>query len=150
MASPLNVHKSDKRFVRNQIEKAKMHQGGSLGFNWNMFQLAREVRPNFVVIDGHVGMEGKGPVHGTGVEHGIALAGPDVVAVDRTALELMGIAYEDVGYLQWCANAGFGQGNPDLIEIVGENVKDLIIKYRSHPNLERELEWKLGGIKGPG
>ncbi|MFC1691947.1 DUF362 domain-containing protein [Candidatus Latescibacterota bacterium] len=149
MASPLNVHKSDKRFVRNQIEKSKMHWGGSLGFNWNMFQLARNVRPDFVIIDGHEGMEGNGPVRGTKVEHGIALAGPDVVAVDRTALELMGIAYEDVGYLQWCANAGFGQGNRDLIEVIGEKVTDHIIKYKSHSNIERELEWKLGGVKAP-
>ena len=105
-----------------------------------MLEIARDVHPNFVVIDGHEGMEGNGPVRGTKVEHLIALAGTDVVAVDRTALELMGIAYEDVGYLQWCANAGLGQGNPDLIEIVGEKVKDLIIKYKPHPNFERELE----------
>ena len=66
MASPLNVHQSDSRFVRNQFEKQKMHAGGSLGFNWNMFQMAREgVHPDFVVIDGHRGMEGRGPVNGT-------------------------------------------------------------------------------------
>ena len=150
MGSPLNVHKSDKRFVKNQSEKAKMHDGGFLGFNWNMFQLAQDVKPDFVVIDGHEGMEGRGPVRGTKVEHGIALAGSDVVAVDRIALELMGIAYEDVGYLQWCSNAGYGQGNRDLIEVIGENVSDLIIKYKPHPNFEKELEWKMGGVKAQG
>ena len=62
----------------------------------------------------------------------------------------MGIAYEDVGYLQWCANAGIGQGNKDLIDIIGENPADHVIVYKSHPNLERELEWKLGGTRASG
>jgi uncharacterized protein (DUF362 family) len=147
MASPINVAKTDPRFVRNQYEKGKMHAGGSLGFNWNMFEIARHVHPDFVVIDGHEGMEGAGPVQGTPVEHNIALAGPDVVAVDRTTLEIMGIAYEDVGYLQWCAHAGIGQGNRDFIDYIGKNPADHVISYKSHPNLQRELEWKLGGVK---
>lgn len=150
MGSPLNVLSTDPRFVRNKNEKSKMHAGGSLGFNWNMFEIAQHVHPDFVVIDGHEGMEGPGPIRGTAVEHNIALAGPDVVAVDRTTLELMGIAYEDVGYLQWCANAGIGQGNKDLIDIIGENPADHVIVYKSHPNLERELEWKLGGTRASG
>ncbi|MFC1542165.1 DUF362 domain-containing protein [Candidatus Latescibacterota bacterium] len=150
MASPLNVLSTDPRFVSNQSEKRKMHGGGSLGFNWNMFEVAQHVHPDFVVVDGHEGMEGRGPVNGTAVEHNISLAGPDVVAVDRTTLELMGIAYEDVGYLQWCANAGIGQGNKDLIDIIGENPANHVIVYESHPNFERELEWKLGGTRASG
>ena len=150
MASPLNVLKTDKRFVRNQYEKLKMHNGGFLAFNWNMFQIARKVRPDFVVIDGHRGMEGRGPVNGTPVEHDIAIAGPDVVAVDRISIELMGIAYEDVGYLQWCAAAGYGQGNCDHIDVVGEKVADNIIKYQPHPSYEQELEWKLGSTHASG
>jgi len=147
MASPLNVMNTDSRFVRNQYEKLKMHDGGFLQFNWNMFQLAKDVRPDFVVIDGNFGMEGNGPVNGTPVEHNIALAGPDVVAVDRIGLELMGIAYEDVGYLQWCAAAGYGQGDRTLIDVSGDRVTDNIIKYKPHPSYERELEWKSGGTR---
>ncbi|MBD3166942.1 DUF362 domain-containing protein [bacterium] len=150
MGSPINVASTDPRFIRNQYEKGKMHAGGSLGFNWNMFEIGRIVRPDFVVIDGHMGMEGPGPIRGTAVEHNIALAGPDVIAVDRSTLECMGIAYEDVGYLQWCANAGIGQGNRDLIDYIGADPADHVIVYKSHPNLERELEWKLGGAKAEG
>ena len=145
MASPLNVARTDPRYDTLRNQKQRMHVGGMLAFNWNMFQIARDVRPNFVLIDGHRGMEGSGPSQGTPVEHNIALAGPDVVAVDRIGLELMGINYEDVGYLQWCAAAGYGQGDRDMIDITGERVADNIIKYQPHPGFERELEWKLGG-----
>ena len=44
-----------------------------------------------MAVDGYIGMEGRGPVNGTIVEHRIALAGHDVIAVDRIGLELMGI-----------------------------------------------------------
>ncbi len=143
LGCPLNVMKSDPRFIRNQYEKSKMHQGAA-GINWNMFQLAKEVQPQFVVIDGIVGMERNGPVGGTPVEHGVALAGPDVVAVDRIGLELMGIDFSDIGYLQWCAKAGFGQGNRDLIKILGPDIKDHVIKYKLHDRIEWQMGWKEG------
>lgn len=145
MASPLNVLRTDERYDTLRNQKQRMHMGGMLAFNWNMFQLARDVRPNFVLIDAHEGMEGRGPSQGTPVEHNIALAGPDVVACDRIGLELMGIDWEDVGYLQWCAAAGYGQGNRDLIEVTGEPVAANIIKYEPHPGYASELDWKLGG-----
>lgn len=151
MGSPLNVPRSDPRFTRNQAEKMKMHAGrNSLGFNWNMFEVGQYVRPDFVVIDGHRGMEGRGPISGTPVEHNIALAGPDVIAVDRSTFECMGIPYEDVGYLQWSSNAGVGQGSRDMIDYIGADPADHVITYESHPNLQRELEWKLGGINAEG
>jgi len=143
LGCPLNVLESDPRFIKNQNEKAKMHQGAT-GINWNMYQLARDVRPRFVVIEGVVGMEGDGPVHGTPVEHGVALAGPDVVACDRIGLELMGISYEDVGYLQWCANAGYGQGNRDLIKIIGPDPRNHVIQYKLHSSIELQMGWKEG------
>ena len=87
--------------------KPNMHQGAT-GINFNMFQLAKNVLTEFTVIDGVVGMEGNGPTGGTPVEQGVVVAGPDVVAVDRIGIELMEIDYGDVGYLQWCSNAGIG------------------------------------------
>jgi len=142
MASPVNVPEDHADFVRNQYEKAKMHQGGIQGINYNMFLISHKVRPQFSVIDGVVGMEGNGPSQGTPVEHGVALASPDVVAVDRIGIELMGIAYEDVGYLQWCSNAGFGCGDIDRIEIDGPDIRNHVIRYKLHENIDWQLGWK--------
>ena len=62
------------------------------------------------VIDGFEGMEGNGPVGGTPIDHRVCVASPDWLAADRVAVELMGIDYAKVGYLNFCANAGLGQG----------------------------------------
>jgi uncharacterized protein (DUF362 family) len=133
-------------FVKNQDEKAKMHEGagkdGIKGINFNMFLLAQRIRPDLAVIDGFEGMEGKGPNNGTPVDHRVALAGPDVVAVDRIGLELMGISYEDVGYLQWCSAAGVGQGDRAKIDIIGPDPSRYAKKYRLHDNIEWQLKWK--------
>ena len=142
LASPLNVSKDHPDFVSNQYEKAKMHQGNIHGINYNMYLLAHKVRPKLAVIDGFVGMEGNGPTRGTPVEHGVALAGFDGVAVDRIGIELMGIRYTDVGYLQWCSARGLGQGDREKIEIIGPDIDRHIIRYRMHDNIEWQLKWK--------
>jgi uncharacterized protein (DUF362 family) len=146
MASPINVMKGHPDFVSNQFEKAKMHQGtgkdGIKGINYNMFLLSQRIRPNLAIIDGFEGLEGNGPTEGTPVEHGVALAGFDVVSVDRVGIELMGIKYEDVGYLQWCSAAGIGQGDRAKIDILGPDPAKYVKKYRLHDNIEWQLKWK--------
>lgn len=142
LAAPVNVPKNHPDYVQNQFEKAKMHQGQPKGINYNMFLIAHKVRPRLSIIDGFVGMEGNGPNHGTPVEHGVALAGFDVVSVDRIGLELMGIDYSDVGYLQWCSAAGLGQGDRNKIKIIGPDPANHIINYKLHENIEWQLEWK--------
>ncbi len=144
MASPLNVMKGHSLFVRNQSEKAKMHEGGSSGINYNMYLIAHRVRPQLAIIDGFVGMEGNGPGGGTPVEHGVALAGFDTVSVDRIGTELMGITYTDIAYLQWCSAAGLGIGDRANIEILGPDLDKHVIPYKLHDNIERQLRWKDG------
>ena len=142
MASPLNVSKDHPDFVRNQFEKSKMHQGGPVGINYNMFLIALKVYPEFSIIDGFVGMEGNGPAGGTPVEHGVALAGPNVITVDRVGVELMGINYENIGYLQWCARAGLGEDDLSKIQILGPDISTHKITYKLHENIDRQLQWK--------
>ncbi len=144
LASPVNFAKTHPQYIRNQQEKAKMHSGGPVGINWNMFQIAPDVRPEFCVLDGFVGMEGNGPNGGTPVEHGVALASNDVVAIDRVAIELMGINHEDVGYLQWCSSAGIGEYDLNRITIIGPDLHPYIVTYKLHDNIERQLQWIRG------
>ena len=145
MASPLNVVKGHPDYVQNQFEKAKMHQGGLLGINYNMFLMAGKVRPRLAIIDGVEGMEGNGPAGGTAVQHGVMLAGLDPVAVDRIGIELMGIEYTDIGYLQWCSNAGYGRGDRAKIQVVGaDDLSPHVRKYKLHDNIKSQMEWKEG------
>ena len=145
MAAPANFLPGHKDFIRNKQEKSKMHQGGYLGLNYNIFLIARKTRPQLSILDGVEGMEGNGPAKGTPVEHGIALASLDVIASDRVGVELMGMDFADIAYLQWCANAGLGQGNLDKIEIIGPDPKKYVIQYKPPDNIEKLLKWKDEG-----
>ncbi len=130
-------------------DKVKMHGIGNWQqtpsnkiLNHNIFLMAHRVHPDFAVLDGFEGMEGSGPSNGTPVDHKVALAGPDYVSVDRIGSELMGIPWEDIGYLQFCAQGGLGQGDRDKINIIGANPADHVIKYALHENIDSQYMWK--------
>lgn len=140
MASPVNHYKQKKAEGRN--EKPLMHRGGNRGLSYNMFYLATMgVQPDLAVLDGVVGMEGNGPVGGTPVEQGVAVASTDWLAADRLGVELMGMDYDDVKYLHWCAEAGLGRDDLSKIEIIGPDYRKHITKYKLHENIEHQREW---------
>jgi len=142
MGSPVSHY--HQAAVEGRNEKSFMHAGGYKNFHYNLFLVAGHIRPNLAVIDGLVGMEGNGPTLGTAVEHGIAVAGTDMVAVDRVTLELMKIPFEDVGYLTYCARAGFGEGNLANIRVIGPPIANHARAYKLHDNIARQMTWKEG------
>lgn len=123
-------------------DKPICHGGGVRGINYNLFALAQQLRPNLAVIDGYTGMEGNGPVGGTPVEHRIAVVSPDWLAADRVAVELMGLDFAKVGYLNYCADAGMGQADLEQIDIVGEPLGRHRRQYKLHDNVEKQLLWR--------
>ena len=144
MGSPISYYKQRKAEGRNH--KTLMHSGGCKGINYNIFLVAQHVRPQLSILDGLVGMEGNGPTKGTAVEHGVALAGTDMIAVDRTGVELMGIDFADIGYLNYCAQAGMGQSDLSKITVIGPDISDHIIRYKLHENIAGQLSWKEGMV----
>lgn len=142
MGSPVNHYRQKESAGRN--EKVYMHSGGIKNLNLNLFLLACQIRPQLSVLDGIVGMEGNGPTRGTPVEHGVVLAGNDSIAVDRVAVELMGINFNDIGYLTYCANAGFGQSDLSHISVIGPEFRNYVKHYKLPDNIENLLGWKQG------
>ena len=123
--------------------KSPMHGRGPWWLHYNMFAVAQAVRPDFTVIDGLEGVQGQGPTKGDPVDHRIALAGPDVIAVDRIAAELMGVDIADVGYLNFCAEAGLGNVDRAKIRILGsEDPANHVIKYRLRDNIDWQMQWR--------
>lgn len=140
MGAPL-VLSNDRASGRHY--KSRMHSGGERFLHFNMFLVGQRVRPDFTIIDGVEGMEGNGPADGTPVNHRIALAGEDVLAVDSICTRLMGIPLEDVGYLNYMAAAGLGNVDRSKIDIIGREDPDKhIIKYKLHDSIETQLKWK--------
>jgi uncharacterized protein (DUF362 family) len=124
-------------------DKSIGHGSGIRAVNYNTFSMAKLLHPDLAVIEGFEGMEGNGPNWGTPVDHRVCIAGTDWLASDRVAIELMGIDFADVGYLNYCADAGMGEGDLNKIEIIGEDLKDHIKSYKLNDNVEKQLVWKL-------
>jgi uncharacterized protein (DUF362 family) len=133
-------------FGRNSKPGAKsdkpiVHGSGFRGINYNLYSLASEIHPHLSVIDGFQGMEGNGPIGGTAVDHRVCVASPDWFAADRVGVELMGVDFARVGYLNYCAQAGLGDPDLSKIEIIGEKLRDHIKPYKLSNNIEKQLVW---------
>ncbi len=122
-------------------DKPIIHGNSFRALNYNLFDLSRRLHPHLAVIDGYDGMEGNGPVGGTRVEHHVCVVSPDWLAADRVAVELMGIDYAKVGYLNYCAQAGLGQGDLQKIEIVGAPIAAHVRCYKLADNIDEQLIW---------
>jgi uncharacterized protein (DUF362 family) len=111
--------------------------------NYNLTSIAQKLAPFWgaTVIDGLEGMEGNGPVAGTPVPSGIAIASLDYIAADRVGIEAMGIDPSWVGYLQYCEQVGIGNYDIAKIEVRGAKIAAVARKYRLHSSTERNLQW---------
>lgn len=81
------------------------------------------VKPQLVVMDGVVGMEGNGPSRGTSVLTGVIMASYDCVALDIVASELIGIDPLKVPTNKAALSRGFGTEHPEIVGIPLEEVK---------------------------
>ena len=121
--------------------KRLLHGSGFHAVNYNMALLAQKLHPDLAVIDGHTGMEHNGPTLGTPVDHRVCVVSQDWLAADRVGVELMGIDFSKIGYLNHCYNMGLGNADLSKIEIVGESLKDHIKQYRLPDNFEKQIVW---------
>jgi len=103
------------------------------------------VRPDIAVLDGFHSFEG-GPVpqcaRGDRVEPHIAVAGADFVAVDTVTATVLGFNPQDVGYLAYCVEDGYGTGDLREIEIVGTPLEEAHFPLQPAPRMEILLRWR--------
>jgi uncharacterized protein (DUF362 family) len=122
-------------------DKSIVHGSGYRGINYNLYALAPRLHPHLAVIDGFEGMEGNGPNNGTPVDHKVCVASTDWLAADRIAVELMGIDFAIIGYLNFCSQTGLGIADLNKIEIVGESISKHKRTYKLSDNIEKQLIW---------
>lgn len=121
--------------------KWSMHQG-YVAINKNIAQVAKKVWPSLAIIDGLEGMEGEGPVHGTKVDFGLALASTDPLACDTLCTTLMGFDPTEVGYLVYLTKDKMGEGVLEKIEVIGEkDWQKFIKKFQPHSGYEEQKRW---------
>jgi uncharacterized protein (DUF362 family) len=105
--------------------KAKYH---ARGISKVIVDINTVVKPALTVIDGFIGMEGKGPVDGSPVKMDVVIASRDVVAADATGCRVMGIDPHTLSHIRR-ANAK-GLGNIDDIQIVGEKIENVARNFK--------------------
>lgn len=106
----------------------------------NFVRLLKKVMPSLVLIDGLYGMEGKGPIKGSPVFHGFAIASEDPVLADSLATYVMGFDINDVSYIDFAYRESLGNNRwPNVIGVDPVQVK---FPYRPHPLFPRQKMWR--------
>jgi len=144
------LYNEDIRFAPAKAKESKpgtvsykrvIHGNGYHAVNYNMANLAQQLHPDLAVIDGYEGMEGNGPTLGTPIDHRVCVASMDWLAADRVAIELMGIDFSKIGYLNHCTKMGLGISDLEKIEVIGEKLKEHIKPYKLPDNFEKQGAW---------
>lgn len=78
------------------------------------------LRPHLAIMDGIIGMEGRGPANGKPRRLDVVLGSTDMVALDATAMRLIGLAPRACAHLVGAHEAGHGQLEPGDIAIDGD------------------------------
>jgi uncharacterized protein (DUF362 family) len=86
------------------------------------------LKPTLTVIDGFVGMEGRGPSGGTPVKMDLIIAGKDVVATDAIASRIMGFEPMEISHIRKAFEKGLG--NVDDIEILGSKLDEVTHAFK--------------------
>jgi len=98
----------------------------------HMVDISKIRRPDLVLLDGLLGMEGMGAGEGgTAVEMGVIMASYDCVALDSIASMCMGIDNPlVVSTTRLAAHDGLGTANPFMIEVAGETIASVKKKFQ--------------------
>ncbi|MCX6556544.1 MAG: DUF362 domain-containing protein [Candidatus Aminicenantes bacterium] len=116
--------------------------------NRNFVALLKQIQPSLVVIDGLYGMEGKGPIKGSPVFHGFAIASEDAVMADALATHVMGFSGDDVPYLALANSEGLG--NNHWQNVIGVDPQTVKFPYRPHPLFQRQRKWREARSRNEG
>jgi len=89
--------------------------------------------PDLAIVDGVVGMEGRGPSAGRPRPIRVILAGTDSVAVDAVAADIIGYAPGDVDTTAMADARGLGIGTLDRIEVRGPALSEVRVADFAKP-----------------
>ncbi len=114
----------------------------------HMVDISKVRKPDLVVIDGLIGMEGMGAGEGgSPVPMGLIIAGNDIVATDSVASRIMGIENPFVvGTTRIAAHDGLGIMDLSNIEVLGEDIDAVSKKFLLPINYTQPIETFVTGV----
>ena len=83
----------------------------------------------FAIMDGTIAGNGPGPRTMIPVETDYILASADQVAIDAVSAKIMGFDPMSIKYIRLAHETGLGVGDPREIEIVGEDISNVNLKF---------------------
>ena len=130
------------------MDKSRMHptEAGNRVLDCNLFMIMQHLHIDLGVLDGFEGMEGNGPVNGDPVDHRVAIAGTDYLAVDRVGTEVMGADFDNIRYLNYLWDQGFGEADLDKIRVLGETIESCRKTYNMAPRFLKMRRQERKGI----
>ncbi len=130
------------------MDKGRMHpaEAGNRVLDYNLFAVMQHLHIDLGVLDGFEGMEGNGPINGDPVDHHVALAGVDYLAVDRVGTEVMGADFDSIRYLNYLWDWGFGEGDLSKIQVIGETIENCRKEYKMAPRFLKMRRQERKGL----
>jgi uncharacterized protein (DUF362 family) len=94
------------------------------GLDTGVADLHRLIRPDLTIIDGTIGMEGRGPFDGDPVRMDLLVAGEDAVGVDAVCAAIMGFDPAEIPTIRLCAqDDGVRLGKQQVLGATIESVR---------------------------
>lgn len=117
--------------IRHRIMAHKL--GRFQPFCEALVDIYQAVRPSFTLLDGIVGMEGKGPNSGNPKKLGLLLAARDHVACDAVAMHLIGLNTKGHPMLEEAQRRGLGESRLGRIVVEGGSLEEVGTPFEPPP-----------------
>ncbi|MFH1210407.1 MAG: DUF362 domain-containing protein [archaeon] len=102
----------------------------------DLLAIQKEIHPKqFAVMDGTVAGDGAGPRTMDVKIKNYILASEDQVAIDAISAKMMGFDPMKIGFIKMAHDKGLGIGDPDQIDIVGEDISKVNFKFHTKKSL---------------
>lgn len=133
------IHPSERQYLHRNFPKREQ-------FSQGLVDVYSFVRPPLTIMDAVVGMEGdQGPSFGNPKKIGVVIASEDGVAVDAVAATLIGYTPLAIPTIKNAYDRGIGAGDVRKIEVVGNRIKDVIVKdFKQHPLFDNKYRKMQG------
>jgi uncharacterized protein (DUF362 family) len=101
----------------------------------DLLTISREIHPGlFAVMDGTFAGDGPGPRAMVPYVKNVILASGDWVALDAVAAKMMGFDPLAIRFIRLVHEKGLGVGDPNSIEVVGEDISGVNFGFRGDQN----------------
>jgi uncharacterized protein (DUF362 family) len=108
----------------------------------DLLTIQKEIHPGiFAIMDGTTAGNGPGPRTMTPEVKNVILAAEDQVAIDAVAAKLMGFDPLTIDYIRLAHERGLGVGDPQEIELLGDDISGESWGFSVGYNVHRFLAW---------